>query len=65
MFFANVRAVVRLRPYFGRKCVTISTNIDSQKWILKLSDTFGRLTRLHLRLSNFDFDVAHRAGVSH
>lgn len=35
------------------------------RWILKLADSSRRLARWRFRLSEFDFELVHRAGIKH
>lgn len=52
-----------LRTYSERIRFTIRNDRDSLKWIFSLSDSTGRLGRRQFHLSEFDFDVVHRAGA--
>lgn len=58
-----VSAMLKLRSYLKGTRSTIQTDHDSLQGTLNLSTTFGRLARRSLRLSELDFDVAHRANV--
>lgn len=62
---AIVWSVLVLRPYLKINRSTIRTGRDSLKWILNLSDSTGRFARWRLCLSEFEFDVVHKAGVKH
>ena len=62
---AIVWSILLLRPYLEGQRFTVRTDHDSLKWVLNLADAKGRLARWRLRLSEFDFDVEHRAGVKH
>lgn len=52
-----------LRPYLEGYPFTTPTEHDSIKSILILSDRSGRLAWRRLCLSEFSFNVAHRAGI--
>lgn len=60
-----VWAVLLLRPYLEGTRITIRTSHDSLKWILNMSYACGGLAQWRLRLSKFDFNVAHEAGVKY
>lgn len=62
---ALVWPVLHFRPYLESTRFTIKTDQYSLKWILYLSSAYRRFARWHLRLSEFDFDVIHQAGVKH
>lgn len=42
---------------------TIQAEHDSCRWMLNIADATGRLTTWWIRLSGFDFDVLHHAGI--
>lgn len=44
---------------------TIRTDHDALRWILNMADATGKLARWRLRLSKYEFDVVHRAGIKH
>lgn len=44
---------------------TIRTDHDLLRWISNVEDAIGRLAGWRLRLYEFDFDIAHCAGVGH
>ena len=62
---AIVWSILLLRPYLEGQRFTVRTDHDSLRWVLNLADAKGRLARWRLRLSEFDFDVEHRAGIKH
>lgn len=59
---AMVLFVLILPTYVGRTQFKFRTYNDSHKWTLNVTDSTGRLARYHLRLSEYDFEVVHRAG---
>lgn len=60
---AIVRAVLLLRSYLKGTQFTSRTDYYSLKCILNLTDSTKKLERWRLRLSEFDSDVVHCAGV--
>lgn len=58
-------AVVLLRPNLQETCFTICTDHDALRWILNLADASCKLGRRRIRLSEYKFDVVHRAGIKH
>jgi hypothetical protein len=58
-------ATLQLRPYLEGKKFLISTDHHSLRWVLKLSDAHGRLTRWRLRLPEFDFEGEYSPGKEH
>lgn len=62
---AIVWAALMLRPYLEGVRFTLRTDHSALRWILNLADASGRLMRWRLRLSDFDYEVKHRAGVKH
>ena len=54
-----------LRPYLEHARFTVRTDHSPLKWLLNLKDCSGRLARWRLRLSPFDYDVVHKAGLKH
>lgn len=58
-------SVLVLRPYLKGTRFTIRVGQDSWKCTLSLVDATGRLARWQLRLSEFEFDVVHRADIKH
>lgn len=64
-FPAIVLSVLVIWPYLVSRRFTIRTDRDSLKIIFSLADATGRLARWRLRLSEFDVDVRHRAGIKH
>lgn len=62
---ALVWATKYFRCYlYGRKFTAI-TDHSALRWMLSLKDPSSRLTRWALRLSEFDYDVAHKPGKKH
>ena len=62
---AVVWSVLLLRPYLVGTRFTVRTDHSPLKWLLNLKDSTGRLARWRLRLSPFDYDVVHKAGLKH
>ena len=62
---AVVWAILLLRPYLEGTRFTIRTDHSALKWLLNLADSSGRLARWRLRLTEFEFDIVHRAGIKH
>lgn len=62
---AIVCSVLLLQTYLEGQCFTIQTEHDALKWTLDLADSTGRLAPLRLRLSEFDLNVIHHAGIMH
>lgn len=54
-----------LRPYLQNYRFTIGTDHEALKWILNQVNFTGRLTSWCLSLSEFDYDVLHRAYIKH
>lgn len=51
--------------YLEGSWLNLCTDHDALRWILKLTDSTGKLERWKLRLSEFAFDVVHSAGIRH
>lgn len=51
-----------LLPNLERNRFTVRWDSDFQKWIPNLADATGRLAPWRRRLSEFEFDLVHRAG---
>lgn len=64
-FLAMVWPVLLFRHYVNGNCFTIATDHDALKRILNLTNSTARISQWRLGLSDFDFDVAHRAGTKH
>lgn len=60
---AIVWAVLLICPYLEGTKFTIRTDHDSLRSILNIIDATGRLARWELRLSEFEYDAVHRAGI--
>lgn len=60
-----VWAVLLLHPYSKSTLFSTCTDYDFLSWILNLMDSTERLTRRLPRLSKFNFNAVHRAGVKH
>lgn len=52
-----------MRLYLKETRISVRTEHNKLNRILSLTDSTGRLARWLLRLSKFEFDVIHRAGV--
>ena len=52
-----VCSVTTLSPYIEGLTFTVRTDHDALRWLMKISDSTGRLMRWRLRLSVFDFTV--------
>lgn len=63
-YLAVVWTVLTFRLYLKGTHFTIRTGHDLLKWFLNLADATGRLTGWRLRLSEFSFDVVHRADLN-
>lgn len=59
------RAVLLWRPYLENTRFTNCTDHDSLKRILNLTDVTVRLARWRLRLTEYKFDIFHRAGIEY
>lgn len=62
---AVVWEVLMLRPYLEGSRFTIRTHHDALQWILNMADATDKSARWRLRLSELEFDIVHRAGVTH
>jgi transposase InsO family protein len=51
------------RPYLIGKPFMVETDHSSLKWLMNVPK--GRLSRWALRLSEYDFEIRHKAGVTH
>lgn len=58
-------ALLLLCPYLEGIGFIVRTDHNSLKWVLNLTEITDKLERWHLRISEFDFDVIHRAGIKH
>lgn len=56
-------AVLQLRRYLENSRFTITTDRDSLKWILNLTNSTGRLAKCHVRLFEYELDIVHFAGI--
>lgn len=56
--------VLLLRPYFEGNRLTVGTDHEALKWLLAISDTTWKPTRWRIRLSEFEYDIVHRAGIT-
>ena len=64
-FLAIANGVQHFRPYLeGRKFTVVTDNI-AMTALRHISGTKGRFARLGWMLSDFDFDIVHRAGRKH
>ena len=57
--YSVVWSVATLRPYIEGLKFTVRTDHDAFGWLMKISDSTGRLMRWRLRLSEFDFTVKY------
>lgn len=62
---AAIWAVTIFRPYLEEFRITIQTDCERLQWILTMKEATGKLARWQLRLSQFEFDITHRANVKH
>lgn len=62
-FQAIVWSALLLHPYFKRQRFTIRTDQDALRRILNLPDPTKQLVRWRVYLSEFYFNVIHRAGI--
>lgn len=56
--------VEKFRGYVEGTHFTLETDHSSLQYLSKLSNPSGRLARLSLRLSQFDFEIKHRKGTT-
>ena len=63
--YSVVWAVTTQRPYIEGETFTVRTDHDALRWLMKLTDSSGRLMRWRLRLSEFDFTIQYRPGIVH
>lgn len=57
--------IEKYRCYFEGTRFKVITDHFSLKWLYKLENPSGRLSRWSLRLQGYDFEVIHRKGKSH
>lgn len=62
---AIVWVVLLLRSYLDSSRFAIRTDHEANKWLLTTSNAFGKLARWPIRLSELEFDIAHRADIKH
>jgi len=63
---AVVWASLKLRPYLEGDRFLVRTNHDCLRWILNIEGSGNpRLARWRLRLSELEFDVAYKPGMTH
>lgn len=62
---AVVWAVLLLRPWLEEWPLTVCTDYDALEWNLNLTNSTGKLTRLHLRIFQLEFDVVHCMAIKH
>ena len=58
-------AVTTLRHYIQGETFTVRTGHDALRWIMKLTESSGRLMPWRPRLSELDFKIQHRFGIVH
>lgn len=57
--------VTYLHHYLEETCVTIRTDHEAHQCILVMAEAPGKLARLCLRLSEFEFDIFQRARIKY
>lgn len=57
--------IEKYRPYIEGTKFKVITDHYSLKWLYKLENPSGRLSRWSLRLQGYDFEVIHRKGKAH
>ena len=59
---AMVYAIRKFRPYIQRSHFTVFTDHNCLKWLYKIKDPFGCVTRRSLELQSYDFDIEYKKG---
>lgn len=60
---AIVSDVLILSPHFEGQRLLICTDHDARRWIRNLADLIWWMVRWKVRISEFGFEVVHKAGI--
>jgi Reverse transcriptase (RNA-dependent DNA polymerase). len=60
---ALIKCVKKWKPFFWGRSITIETDHQALKGVLKIDDPYGRISRWFMELSNYNYTIKYIPGV--